>query len=212
MTTPTENAQPALQHPLQTSAQMTYLLAAINDTQAIIRAIDAKLGILMTIFVIPLTKLGIIYSKCIFIVNTTTECNSTVCALLTIAFGISWLFGFTTAFRGLVGIDNPAQHVAVIEKGKLPKGTFYRGALFNELCVCHAIDNYHGLTSIPFEDQFKELPKTLDEIHRELIFEQAKIVYIRHVKIHRMKWAFWSAFSWVVTGGIIWVVYLVLKG
>ena len=130
--------------------QTNYLLAAINDTQAVVRQIDTKLGILMTIFAIPLTKLGVIYAKCALTIKSNTGCMSSLCVILTAVFVVSWIIGFIAAFRGLIGIDNPSEHVSGIK----PKGTFYGGGLFKPMGFADIFFNDHKQPEKPLEQQF----------------------------------------------------------
>ncbi len=127
--------------------QTNYLLAAINDTQAVVRQIDTKLGILMTIFAIPLTKLGVIYAKCALTIKSNTGCMSSLCVILTAVFVVSWIIGFIAAFRGLIGIDNPSEHVSGIK----PKGTFYGGGLFKPMGFADIFFNDHKQPEKPLE-------------------------------------------------------------
>ena len=52
----------------------TFLYAAISDAQGTIRSIDSKIGILLVILIIPLTKLGGIYRVCYALLNNDIKC------------------------------------------------------------------------------------------------------------------------------------------
>lgn len=186
---------------------LTYLYSSIADIQGVIRAIDTKLNYLLVILVIPLTKLNGIY--CIATIANKKAFSYHVLdyliVLILIIFVLSWLFAFVLAMRGIIGIDNPVNHVS----GTSPKGTFYGGNLY-KVTFPDTLINRNIKSLCELEKHLSTIPSDIDSIRKELVFEQMKLIYIRTIKMARQHYAFIYGAIWIVCGGVIWLASLAL--
>lgn len=191
--------------------QVNFLYAAITDVQSTIRAIDTKIGALLVILVIPLTKLGKIYAHC-GNVWAHSSCSGRWLAGLVIGlFVISWIGSFIAAIRTLMAIDNPANHVDTADDAENDlrpvRGTFYGGHLFT-FGYFRSVFTKGGKSAKTLKNHLDDLPKGNDGIRDELAYEHMKLCFIRHIKITRQGFAFRLAFLWMLLGGIIWIFSL----
>jgi hypothetical protein len=187
--------------------QLSYLYNSITDIQGVIRAIDTKLNYLLVILIIPLTKLNGIYS--IAVISNKKAFSYQILGylsvLILIIFVLSWLFAFVLAMRGIIGIDNPVNHVS----GTRPKGTFYGGYLY-KVTFLDTLINRNIQSACKLEEHLPTIPADMDAIRKELIFEQMKLIYIRTIKMARQYYAFIFGAIWIVCGGMVWLTSLAL--
>ena len=171
-----------------------YLLAAISDSQAILRAVDTKINILFAILLIPLTKFPEL-ATFTYTTITKQECGGTLVICIAALTGATfWALSVITAFRTLLGIDNPSSHIA---DGGGVLGTFYAGQLFQSA----------GASRLPISESLakhvSDLPTDLDAIIRELAYEQMKLCYIRTVKFARYRRSMILAGGALISIGIL---------
>ncbi len=187
---------------------LNFMYQSIADTQAIIRAIDAKLGFILVVNLIPITNLGkmfdrikdiILVPQCFYLLLTKL--------ILTSLCLIAWITACISIYRGLTAIDNPSGHV---KDFKIPglKGTFYSGGLFKTKFF-DALYNRRRLVSEKTCGEYKkDMPIDESEIFQELSFEKMKLAYIRDVKMKRQSCAFKSTAYWISLGVIIYVLFM----
>jgi len=69
-----------------------------------------------------------------------------------------------------------------------------------------AIYNRKSLkTSIEFDEHYFNFPKRQEDIIRELVFEQMKLIYIRDIKFYRLRTIIHGIFAWLMAGTIIYI-------
>ena len=170
-----------------------FILAAINDTQATIRAIDVKVGTLLAGLLLPLVVKGEIFNYLIKISNIISHSFGISISLLLI---FVW---FTTVFilvRTISAIDNPAKHIV---DSKNFKGSFYGTGCYH----FSVIDMFLNREAIKAEksviDLSADYPSGLEDIVNELAFEHLQLVYIRDIKFYRLKIAFRLSFFWGIS-------------
>jgi hypothetical protein len=193
--------------PDKAELSLSYLYSSITDIQCVIRAIDTKLNYLLAILVIPLTKLNSIYRIAI-IANRKAFMYHYLGYLLVsilLVFVLSWLFAFVLAIRGIIGIDNPVNHIS----GTKPKGTFYGGYLY-KVSFFDTLINRNIQSACKLEEHLPTIPAVTDAIRDELVFEQMKLIYIRTIKMSRQYYGFIFGSIWIVSGGVIWVASFAL--
>jgi hypothetical protein len=178
---------------------LTFLYSSINDMQAVIRALDAKLSGLLVIFCIAINKLDLLHDAGQKFVSAHPRSGY----LLVTTFFVAWLLGMLSAFLGLVAIDNPAAHIDCTNIN----GTFYSGRLFSPKLL-DSFYNRRTRRRPKLDAHQTALPKTENDIFEELSFEQMKLAYIRSIKIRRARTAFFSLLAWFATGIICWAVTL----
>jgi len=117
-------------------------------------------------------------------------------------FITSWGLSVYIGIIGLSAINNLSQH---IKKQAFPKGTYYSGNLY-QMNPFDAIYNRKSLkTSIEFDEHYFNFPKRQEDIIRELVFEQMKLIYIRDMKFYRLRTIIRGIFSWLIAGTIIYI-------
>lgn len=173
------------------NSRQEFIVKAIEDTQATIRALDVKLGALLTACLLPFSSLGRIWAHFQHL-SDTLPC--VLGSFLGITYFLLWFATLYVLIKGLSAIDNPARHV--IGAGS-PRGSFYRGGLY----VPKFIDSFVNRTSVQsstsLQSVIDQLHSTDDELEAELAFEQMKIVYIREIKIKRFLTAFQISIIWL---------------
>jgi len=186
---------------------INYLYNSIEDIQGVIRALDTKLNYLLVILMVPLTKFNSIYKISFDAYKKALSYYALeyLVVLIFIFFVLSWVFAFALAIRGIIGIDNPANHVY----GTKQKGTFYGGYLYkislNELFLNSTTQSQQNI-----EEYLLDVPEEIESIKKELVFEQMKLIYIRSIKMARHRYAFIFGIIWVICGGVIWLASLSL--
>jgi hypothetical protein len=174
-----------------------FLYQAIGDTQGTIRAIDAKLAVVLVILSLPFTTIGGIFERCGKLVCWENNWSGVAGLALFTVFGVLWAGGFLAALRGIIGIHNPAKHVDT--GGMKPKGCFYNAGLYKPRFV-DSILNRKSLSKKTLGEAIRGLPKKEADVLAELEYEHMKLVYIRDTKQVRQYWAFRIAVLWLVTG------------
>lgn len=187
------------EEPKINQAALTFLYSSINDIQAVIRALDAKLSGLLVIFCIAINKFDLLHDAGQNFISAHPRSGY----LLVATFFVAWLLGIWSAFLGLVAIDNPAAHIECAN----PNGTFYSGRLFSPKLL-DSFYNRRARKQPKLAAHQTALPKTENDIFAELSFEQMKLAYIRSMKIRRARTAFFSLMAWFATGIICWAVTL----
>ena len=157
--------------------KVSYILAAINDTQAIIRATDTKAAALLAALIIPISSIEKIFSYFVKL----SSCQLTL--FLGSLFTLFWLLAFYTVIKAISSIDNPSQHINDCDDAK---GSFHLGGLF-ELGERDIFINSNKVKSTKnLNIVIADYPSEINDIAKELSFEHMKLVYIRDIKTHRL--------------------------
>lgn len=171
-----------------------FIAAAVHDIQATIRAVDVKIGALLTAVLLPFAAFGRVWAHFSHLLSVVPSCFG---LLLTVIFYLTWALAVFVLVRSLAAIDNPAIHIS---NCGACRGSFYGGGIY-KLSLVDALFNRSDVkSSIDVAALVANAPKTEDEIAAELAFEQLKVVYIRDIKIHRLNVAINIAFVWVFIG------------
>jgi hypothetical protein len=185
--------------------QAKFLLAALQDAQAVVRATDTKITALSFGLAVPITKLAAIWTVCSRLLYQTTGLGKFCAGVTILLFAFAWLVSIAAALRTLFHVDNPAKHVA----GDRPTGVFYSANLFQpgiiDVFLPQRLDS-----GSQFSEFFSKLPRTDCDVRRELAFELMKVIYIRTMKLKRAGLAYGAFSIWLATGGAIWVCALAL--
>jgi len=176
-----------------------FILAAINDTQAIIRAIDVKVAALLMGLLVPLSSLGKIWNHLVHISSITT--NYFAIAIGS-AFLVTWLMAVLSLVRTLSAIDNPANHIV---NSNDHKGVFYGGGLFQFGWVDALFNRDVIKANKDVSVYSKGYPCDENEVASELCFEHMKLIYIRDIKLHRFKFSLNVALVWLLFGMCIYL-------
>lgn len=177
--------------------RIEFLYAALQDCQHTIRAVDVKVGVLLVGLLAPFTNLGRIVAHVKHLVALS---DPIIAYGLTAAFFVLWTVALTSLVMAVSAIDNPANHIASSSKFK---GSFYGGGLYRFSIVDALINRDTVKAEKDFATFFGAIPNSEKEIEEELIFEQMKLIYIREVKLVRLKYAYRFSIAWFVVGLVI---------
>jgi len=184
---------------------LTYLYQSVADIQNTIRAIDTKLGLLLLILSLPFSNLGKIHEEIETLLSQKTGLGAqALYILLSIGFGLSWIGAFGSAIRAIISIENPSRHISGVEDSDL--GTFYLGGLFKVRFIDSFFNRKNLASKMSFTELFDRLPDSPDRIVKEMLYEQAKLAYIRDMKTVRQLWAFRFTFLWLLLGFLIYLI------
>lgn len=181
----------------------TYLYNSINDIQSTIRAIDAKVGFIFVILLIPFSNLGKIFNNCSTLANTVNLCSFSIVWLVVIAiFIFSWLLAFISSVSAIISIENPSRHVSC---ENICRGSFYQGGLFSLSFIDSILNRNNIISKKNIDECVATLPASDQEVIKELVFEQVKLAYIRDIKSIRQIWAYKLSIVWLISGFIIYI-------
>lgn len=181
--------------------KVLFMLAAVGDIQATIRAIDVKAGALLTALLLPLASLGKIW-------NHLTAISASFHDFVGIIFGslffLLWLCVLFILVKIISPLDNPSCHVTntnsctgVFYSGHLYGGIFsFADYFFNGRIICASKSTSEFLEELPVSD---------DLLIKELAFEQMKLVYIRDIKLFRLNMALTLAGLWLLVSVVVYL-------
>ncbi|RZG73555.1 hypothetical protein EXE10_00215 [Acinetobacter sp. WCHAc060033] len=169
----------------------TFLQSAIQDTQQNIRAIDFKIGALLAGCIVPFPQIRTIYE---FLDSNGLWYQQ---ALAWLIFAI-WLVAVLILLAALSAIDNPSKH---INDGYAQKGHYYGGGTFkfNLINGFFRTDIRANQTVQNYSD---ELDKANFPFVKELAFEHLKLIYVRDLKLFRLKFAVVLIACLIVIGSV----------
>jgi hypothetical protein len=179
--------------------KLQFAYSAIADCQSTIRAIDVKLGALLTAAFLPLgviDKIGAVFSS---FKNSFSNYFPDVAIFI---FFILWLLVVVALIRTLAAIDNPKAHIS---RSSEHSGSFYNGGEFE----FRAVDIWFNRKSICSRSQVTQLATRYPEdsnILNELAFEHLKLIYIRDIKLYRLKYCFYGVLLWGLLGVCIFLI------
>ena len=158
---------------------MAWGLESIKDIQGTIRAVDAKIGILLAALAFPLKDVAEHY------ISAHSSGISFASVLFTLAV-ISYGFGILLSVLTLSGIGGSHYHAT----GSGNFNTFYAAGLFR-LSFMDALFRRKEVRSTMSVEEFVDgIPKTCDRMLLDLASEMMQLAYIRDLKILRQRYAF----------------------
>lgn len=174
--------------------RLEFIHRAVEESHLNIRAIDVKIGALLTIVLLPLAATPRIFAH---LENFYRIWSYWPAFAANMAFLLVWLLALGCLVLGISVIDNPAIHIPNL---KAYKGSFYAGGLFN-LSLTDALMNRGSVMAkinpVTFID---DIPDQDPAILAELAFEHMKLAYIRDMKMNRLKWGVRLAGCWLALG------------
>jgi hypothetical protein len=208
-TTTEQQTEPASHHVENSTAldnSIMFLSTSITDVQGTIRHLDAKVNYLMVVLATPFLKLEEIYQKCHFLLKLPNPWLVWTYAVVISGFALSWAIASWTSLQALAAINNPEKQVS----GDRPGGIFYAATLF-KLRFLDAFFNRQVASEYQSHTHLKAIPATQVAILSELALEHMKLVFIRSVKLHRVRYAYFFCRVWIVLGGVLWFSWLLFK-
>jgi len=163
------------------SAQSHFLYASIADIQATIRAMDFKANVLLLVLFVPISRITDIAPLFHHLERERFGRMSWVAIIVAAGVLFFWMVSLILTLWYVSAVHDPSTHVS----GKKPAGTFYSPTLFNVRLWNIESARYASTQSL--DDHLEQLPRTEEDICRELAFEQMKLVYIRSRKMALIK-------------------------
>lgn len=168
-----------------------FIMAAIEDCQATIRATDVKVGALLAGLLLPFSQISHIW-KYLTQLSEMIESQN-----VTFVFFFLWFTAICVLIRTISAIDNPADHIV---NGNTCKGSFYSGGLYR-FGFLDSLLNREVIKADKDVANFSlSYPNSPDEIELELSFEHMKLIYIREIKLHRLNFSLKVSAFWFVFG------------
>jgi hypothetical protein len=200
-----------------------FLFHSISEIQNVIRAVDAKLGFLFTLILVPLSQFEKILKFCkvhlLACPGNDTRFFSAIFAVL----ACCWVLSLLLCILGIQAINNPSKRIrkkdgtAYLDCYFLggqfyhKKGFYHGGAAHNNLLQktgdIFAVSNFAESRRY-LEEYAKIITDEQCDIIKVLVSEQLKIAYIRDIKILRQTWALKLTGLWLF-GGI--ALYTIIK-
>ena len=176
-----------------------FIIAAIQDCQATIRATDVKVGALLAGLLLPFSQINQIwmhFKQLSVLIN---------CQAITYVFFFLWFLSIFLLVRTIAAIDNPTNHI--VNSGNCT-GSFYSGGLYT-FGILDSILNRDLVKANKDISTFNaNYPSNLNEIELELSFEHMKLIYIREIKLNRLKFSLRTSSICLIVGVC---VFLYLK-
>jgi hypothetical protein len=171
--------------------KLDFLHSAIQDTQQNIRALDFKIGALLAGSIVPFPQIRDIFK--FFLTNDLWWQH----AIAAIIFVI-WLAIVLILLSALSAIDNPAKH---IKDNTDQKGLYFNGGLF-QFKLLNIFWRTKNFATKSAQDYKNEIEDTSLDISKELAYEHLKLIYIRDLKIFRLRHAIVLIFVLIIVGPI----------
>ena len=168
-----------------------FLHSAIQDTQQNIRAIDFKIGALLAGCIVPFPQIREIFK---FLTVNELWWQQ---ALATIILAI-WLLTVVILLLALSVIDSPSKH---INDSTDQKGLYFNAGLF-KFNLLNIVWRSNNFSKKSVQDYKNEIDDTTLDISKELAFEHLKLIYIRDLKLFRLRHAVVLIFILIIGGSI----------
>lgn len=183
--------------------KISFLYKSIEDSQAVVRAVDVKASFLFAVNLLPITALDKIFKIAQDLYNY-HNCFS----LLIVLVLLTWLTALYLLFKTVVSISNPAGNIKLGgETEDHPSGIFYMPLTFKlSLLDSFIKPSRESLQSL--SEKLEALPSSEVEIVKELTFEKMKVAFIRDIKINRLSLCFKCTFLWLLLGSSCWLIML----
>ncbi len=183
-----------------------FLFHSISEIQNMIRAVDTKLGFILTLILIPLSQLGKIVE---FIID---HCNAGNCAyahvymMFFIILACCWFLSLVCSLLGIGSIYDPAGRIKIREKDRDCLNSYFNGKQF-DLKIRDIFSLKTSIQSRCYLDEYLSIlmDEKCDKV-KILAFEQLKSAYIRDMKIKRQTWALMLTCCWLLGGITVYVI------
>lgn len=179
--------------------KIDFITMALVDTQSTIRAIDVKIGALLTGMLLPIASLGKIWWH---LNHISLAINHVVVIMAGIFFFSLWIFSVLLLVRAISAIDSPTNHIINSDQYK---GAFYGAYLYKfgwRDMIVNRAENKATKEVNQFVDDY---PDSRETTVLALTFEHMKLIYIRDIKLFRLNLALKLGFIWLSLGISVYV-------
>ncbi|MBD1578012.1 hypothetical protein HC723_16620 [Vibrio sp. S11_S32] len=177
------------------SSKNQFIIAAIEDCQATIRATDAKVGALLAGILLPFSQISHIWR---YLIQLSEEIGSQT---FTIIFFILWLTTIYMLVRTISAIGNPVNNII----NNKCTGSFYSAGLYSFVFLDSLVNRSVIKANKEVASFAQSYPNTTHEIELELSFEHMKLIYIRDIKLHRLNFSLLFSGLWFIIGMLIFI-------
>ncbi|KHT63723.1 hypothetical protein RJ45_10250 [Photobacterium gaetbulicola] len=181
--------------------KINFIKESIYDIQSTIRVIDTKVGVVFLILLAPLSNIGKIANHCVAMLSKTPVLISFT---LLLGFLFFWASALYLAARVISAIDNPSDHIDM--SGHTVTGVYYSGGLYNATFRDVWFNTLRSQSKLSFNNHLENFPADYQQIEKELVYEQMKLVYIREVKFSRLNSSISMIRNWLFFGAVIYLV------
>jgi len=179
--------------------KLDFLTSSISDIQATIRAIDVKVAALLVVLLTPFQNLNRIFSH---IDHFRSKPDNLILLIIVILFIFSWFISLVALVRAIGAIDNPSRHII---NSSNCNGTYYGAGLY-QLGFLDVFLNRDIIRASKDPQSLSALiPNNKQNIEIELVFEQMKLIYIRDIKINRLRYGGNFFSIWFILGVLIFI-------
>jgi hypothetical protein len=188
-------------HPEFSSADnKDVLFHSISEINNIIRAVDTKLGFILTVILIPVSQypkildyyLSHCYSGSIFL--------SCIYGVIFSVLAVCWLLSLICGILGIGSIYDPSGRIKFREPKPSYQDSYFSGRQFPIILRDIFTPRNTVKSKRFFEEYVEDLPRTDSDKIKLLLFEKLKCAYIRDLKIKRQTWAFRFTLIWLLGG------------
>ncbi len=177
--------------------RISFIMAAINDAQATIRATDVKVGAILAGLLLPLSYLGAIWDYAL------SDYTPGWLLFLICIFSILWMVSIIVLVRTISAVGNPS---ANISGAKFCNGSFYGGGMY-KFTLTNALLNSDSNKSKKDVATFSnDYPISQNDIYLALSFEHMKLIYIRDIKLYRLDFSLKTSVAFVFLGICIYLL------
>lgn len=174
--------------------RIEFLFAAINEAQSTVRALDVKIAALLVCALAPVPMLAPI-AGCFFAIYKTWD--GLIVGGLQITFCLTWAGSMILFSLALGAISNPALHV---RSAKNNSGAFYGPGMYDFNLLDAISPRASKISLVDPSAHLASIPNNEVQIELELAFEHLKVIYIRDVKLIRLKYGYRLASCALVIG------------
>jgi len=182
------------------NSRKEFVVAAIGEAQATIRALDVKLAALLVAVLAPIPMLASI-AECF--AGIYSRWSGFLVGSVFVAFSLCWALAILCYARAIGAISSPSKHVL---NGAKYSGSLFGPGLFNFLPIDAILNRSSVISKVDPLAHVHTMPSTSDDIERELAFEHLKLIYIRDIKLLRLQWGFRFSGAAISIGALLFVV------
>ncbi|WP_439840191.1 hypothetical protein [Aeromonas veronii] len=171
--------------------KISFIMSAINDAQATIRATDVKVGALLAGLLLPISYIGAIWDYAL------SDYTPRLLFIMICILFILWATSISILVKTISAVGNPAKNISGEEYSN---GSFYGGELY-KFTFKNALLNLNANKSSMSVQLFcNTYPSSQVDICLALSFEHMKLIYIRDIKLYRLDLALKTTVVFLLLG------------
>lgn len=177
-----------------------FVIAAVTEAQLTIRALDVKLAALLIAALAPIPILAPI-AECFSSFYLHWE-NWFVGGVIVVVCS-SWGLAILCYALAIGALSSPSQHVALA--GGV-SGALYSPGIYKLSFIDALINRSNVLSEVNVLTHLTNMPSTQIAIDREMAYEHLKLIYIRDIKLLRLRWGFRLSGLALAIAAVVYVV------